>query len=154
MSSRISISTAYILSDRLNPDKVCKFGGECDPVCMQLERRDVRIMLKRSLPARTRAAAQASVQARLEGRILTTMHGIQAPYQFHKFSDRTALSPFPECALLPTPPSTPLQPILFSPCKLERRHRNKSWFHVLELLFRCSFLSSMLLTQLEAQSQS
>jgi hypothetical protein len=64
--------------------------------CMQLENRDVQIMLKKKLPVRTRAAARANAEKRLQGRILTTKHGIEANYQFVQFSELSALSSFPE----------------------------------------------------------
>lgn len=62
---------------------------------MQLEHVDVQRMLDDSLPEEERESAQALVQARLQGRIITTVHGIRAKYQFHKFGTRTALSDFP-----------------------------------------------------------
>lgn len=53
-------------------------------------------MLQSDLPLAVRKEAREKVQARLEGRIITTLHGLRVKYQFHKFSDRTALSEFPE----------------------------------------------------------
>lgn len=68
---------------------------------MQLDIDSVKIMLNQTVPESTRSTAQARVSAWLQGSagqgsILTTTHGIAANYQFVSFSDRTALSSFPE----------------------------------------------------------
>ena len=86
-------------------------------MCVQLQHQDVKVMLQSDLPLAVRKEAREKVQARLEGRIITTTHGSRVKYQFHKFTDRTALSEFPQnvtrgyafCTLLTPPPPPPSQ---------------------------------------------
>jgi hypothetical protein len=63
---------------------------------VQLYLPDVQTILNNISSEQDCAEARTKVEESLRGKIITTMHGVQASYQFAMFSDLTALSPFPE----------------------------------------------------------